>query len=58
MPSNKFMKDKCNVSTNTDYSMFLEQISPGTGGRHRRTFTIIKKQEVNYDNIFKIIKMI
>lgn len=39
MPSNKYMRDKCDVGTNKAFSMFLEQVTPGKGGRHRRTFT-------------------
>ncbi|WP_077393757.1 RHS repeat-associated core domain-containing protein [Clostridium saccharobutylicum] len=39
MPSNDFMQNKCGVSENESFSMNLEQIFPGSGGRHRRTFT-------------------
>ncbi|MGB3783710.1 T7SS effector LXG polymorphic toxin [Priestia megaterium] len=39
MPSNKFMKDEFDINMRESYAMFLEQPHPGTGGRHRRTFT-------------------
>ncbi|NFL87633.1 RHS repeat-associated core domain-containing protein [Clostridium botulinum] len=39
MPSQQFMGDKCKVEFDDAYSLNLEQIFPGIGGRHRRTFT-------------------
>ena len=39
MPSNKLMQDKFGIPEELSHSINLEQIVPGTGGRHRRTFT-------------------
>ncbi|XZH90705.1 hypothetical protein ACSXEW_16715 (plasmid) [Clostridium perfringens] len=39
MPSNHYMKEKYYIPTNESSAFNLEQISPGMGGRHRRTFT-------------------
>ena len=39
MPSNQFMQDNCNKNENESWSMNLEHIFPGKGGRHKRTFT-------------------
>ena len=40
MPSNLYMKEKYYIPTNESSAFNLEQISPGMGGRHRRTFYI------------------
>ncbi len=39
MPSNFYMKEKFGIEMNDSFALNLEQISPGIGGRHRRTFT-------------------
>ena len=39
MPSNYYMKEKFNIDTDDSLAFNLEQLTPGVGGRHRRTFT-------------------
>ncbi|OOL96659.1 hypothetical protein [Clostridium acetobutylicum] len=39
MPSNYYMKEKFNIDMDDSLAFNLEQLSPGVGGRHRRTFT-------------------
>ena len=39
MPSADYMMKKLDISRNDSYAMNLEQPSPGSGGRHRRTFS-------------------
>lgn len=39
MPSNYYMKEKFNIDIDDSLAFNLEQLTPGVGGRHRRTFT-------------------
>ncbi|SHO55717.1 RHS repeat-associated core domain-containing protein [Vibrio quintilis] len=39
MPSNKYVREKLGGKTEEGISMMMEQISPGKGGRHRKTRT-------------------
>ncbi len=54
MPSADYMMKKLNISRNDSYAMNLEQPSPGSGGRHRRTFSYGRMANEIKERYFKL----